>query len=89
MQTLGWQSLEDRRRGARLAMMYKGVHGLVAVPHENRIENIRTEQELKSTYKLKVYVSKTETFQSSFFPKTMKDWNIKSRRGHCNCPFFG
>ena len=36
MQTLGWQSLEDRRREA---MMYKVlVHVLVPVPHENHTE---------------------------------------------------
>ena len=29
---LGWGSLEDRRRDARLCLFYKIVHGLVAVP---------------------------------------------------------
>ena len=29
---LGWQQLEDCRRDLRLALMYKVVHGLVAVP---------------------------------------------------------
>ena len=31
----GWQSLEERRKNARLSLFYKGLHGLAAVPvHE-------------------------------------------------------
>jgi len=29
---LGWQSLEDRRKNSRLALFYKGLHGLSAIP---------------------------------------------------------
>ena len=72
---LEWQSLEDRRREARLVMMYKVVHGLVAVPHDDHIEKNKGRTRAKNSYKLKVYAPKTESFRSSFFPKTIKDWN--------------
>ena len=29
---LRWQSLEDRRKNARLSLFYKGLHGLAAIP---------------------------------------------------------
>ena len=56
-------------------MLYKVVHGLVAVPHEGHIEKHQGRTRAKNTQKLKVYASKTETYRNSFFPKTIKDWN--------------
>jgi len=29
---LGWQSLENRRKNARLALFYRGLHSLSAIP---------------------------------------------------------
>jgi len=40
----GWQSLEERRKNARLSLFYKGLHGLAAVP-------VHTAKELRNTAK--------------------------------------
>ena len=29
---LGWQSLEERRKSARVSLFYEGLHGMAAVP---------------------------------------------------------
>jgi hypothetical protein len=75
METLGWQSLEQRRREARLVLMYKVVHGLVAIPHQGHIEQNKLCTRSKNSLRLKVYSPSTEIARNSFFPKTIKDWN--------------
>jgi hypothetical protein len=37
IQRLGWRSLEDRRRDARLTMLYKIDHELVAISRTDQI----------------------------------------------------
>jgi len=39
---LGWQSLTQRRKNARLHLFYKGIHGLAAVPVDTFRRPIRT-----------------------------------------------
>ena len=76
MQGLGWQKLENRRREARLVLLYKVVHGLVAIPHKGHIEKNKSKTRAKNTQRLKVYAPKTDIFKFSFFPRTIKDWNL-------------
>ena len=38
LESLGWKSLESRRRYARFALMYKVVRGLVAVSFKDHLE---------------------------------------------------
>jgi hypothetical protein len=40
IQPLGWRSLEDRRRDARLTMLYKIDHELVAIPKTDRLDRL-------------------------------------------------
>ena len=52
---LGWQQLEDRRRDLRLALMYRIVHGLVAVP----VDSLNLEPKDKRTRANDRYTYKT------------------------------
>ena len=76
LQILKWQTLEERRRNARLKMFY------------NIYNNYIPTQELKSVLQAPHYISKNDhhskvrlisakhkVFQNSFFPKTICDWN--------------
>ena len=48
--TLGWRSLEQRRADARLCLLYKIIHGLVAVPLPDYIKpNTRISRYCHST----------------------------------------
>jgi hypothetical protein len=76
METLGWKPLEQRRREARLALMYKVVHELVAIPHQGHIEQNELRTRSKNSLRLKVYSPSTEIARNSFFPKTIKEWNM-------------
>ena len=77
LNNLGWQSLETRRREARLILMYKVIHGLVAVPHEDHIKlnTTKTRDSALSTQRLYPYAPNLDVFKYSFFPRTILDWN--------------
>ena len=76
---LGWESLEERRRELRLALMYKVVFGFVAVS----AEDIDTEVLIKSDsrtraaheFKFKQLNCQSTAYLQSFFPRTIQDWN--------------
>lgn len=74
LQDLQWPSLEDRRRSARLCMLYRISNGLAAVkstqlkqqPHRARRTHPLTFDRIpcRADYRL-----------NSFFPRTVRDWN--------------
>jgi hypothetical protein len=66
---LGWRELAQRRVDSRLSVMYKIVHGLVAIP----MGVYCTLQ--RDMVHLKQIVCRTQYYQFSFFPRTISDWN--------------
>jgi hypothetical protein len=72
---LGWDALQDRRKEARLIMFHKIVTGVVAVPADDYLipGSTRTRSNTKHFRHLQ---TKTEAYRNSFFPRTIKDWNL-------------
>ena len=71
---LGWATLEQRRENQRLTMMYKVVHGLVAVPTTHlTATDFRTRA--NHSYKFRT-ISNSTTYKYSFFPRTIPSWNL-------------
>jgi len=66
---LGWRELAQRRVDSRLSVMYKIVHGLVAIP----MGVYCTLQ--RDMVHLQQIVCRTQYYQFSFFPRTISDWN--------------
>ena len=66
---LGWRSLQQRRVDMRLAVAYKIVHGLVAIPLGPYL-NIQ-----RNMIHLQPIAARTKYYQYSFFPRTVSDWN--------------
>ena len=66
METLGWQSLQDRRKEAQLVMLLKVVRGL------GHIEKAMSWTRANISLKLQVYAPNIEVFRNSFFPRTIK-----------------
>ena len=56
-------------------MLFKVVHGLVAVPLEGHVEKSVSRTRAKKSERLKVYAPATDILKNSFIPKTIKDWN--------------
>ena len=72
LQELGWESLEQRRAKLRLCLLYKSIHGLVAIPLDPHTTiNQRSQDRL--TF-LKPH-TQTNYFKFSFFPRTVHQWN--------------
>ena len=65
--------LSDRRREARLIMLYKIIHEIVAInPSEYLIPNTR---QTRSAHGYRQPRCNTTTYQQSYFPRTIRDWN--------------
>ncbi|KAI8516955.1 hypothetical protein Bbelb_055360 [Branchiostoma belcheri] len=73
---LGWQTLESRRRNARLATLYKITNNVISVPHASRVvPAARCSRRTNHALKLQTIASKNNYYRLSFFPRTIKEWN--------------
>ena len=61
LEGLNWRSLEDRRKYARLCMLYKIDRQLFAIKKDRRLTSPKRRSRNR--------------FQMSFFPRTVRDWN--------------
>ena len=68
MNELVWKLLNERRNEQRLVFLFKIVNDLVEYnQHPSRTSN---------TKQIKVLSATTEKYKHSFFPRTVKDWNM-------------
>ncbi len=75
LQELGWQDLAGRRRDLRLILLFKIVHGFIAVPPSENLVPADKRTRSSHQYKYKHISSNTEEYRHSFYPRTLKDWN--------------
>jgi hypothetical protein len=75
LSSLGWPSLDTRRKITRLSMLYKITHNLVDIEWQNHLT--KPQRRLKRTYDLSYQRTQTKTkaLEFSFFPWTSKIWN--------------
>ena len=69
LETLKWQTLEQRRNYSSLIMLFKISHGLVIVDHHHLIPTVR------KPYNFVLPQSRTNFHAMSFFPRSIKLWN--------------
>ena len=74
--TLGWTDLASRRKDLRLALFYKIVFGLLAVPTEDILLRADSRTRASHSYKYSTIRANTEPYRQSFFPRTIPEWNI-------------
>ena len=70
---LAWQTLEERRKSARLQMLYKIHTGLVDL--DSNAFYCRADRRTRG---IRLFQERTESlpqFHLSFFPRTLRDWN--------------
>ena len=77
LSTLKWRSLQDRRRDDRLCMMYKVDRRLVDIEKDKRLVPTK-KKSTRHSYARAYYVPscRTERRRMSFFPRTVRDWNV-------------
>ena len=66
--------LEQRRSDARLSMLYKIVHGKVAIPPDQLIRPTRLTRH-SHTYSFRQIQATKNSLKYSFFPLTIVQWN--------------
>ncbi|CAB4037319.1 Hypothetical predicted protein, partial [Paramuricea clavata] len=74
---LNWESLEVRRKKARLTLLYKLSRNLVDVETNNYLL-VNNETRTRGSHSFKYRVPKTtkDVFKFSFFPRTIREWNL-------------
>ena len=75
LEQLDWETLEQRRRKARLTMLYKMHYNLVEIDHQKYLEPAGRSSRHMHKFSYKVPASKTNYHLFSFFPNTIRDWN--------------
>jgi hypothetical protein len=78
LEELGWQPLSHRSRQHRLNIMFKIQRGTAPTYLKNvcpPLTKERTNYNLRSGMNITLPQSKTTTYQKSYFPKTIRDWN--------------
>ena len=73
MNELDWKPLNERRKEQRLVLLFK-----IAIPAENNIKYNQRPSRTSNSKQIKVTVlsATTEIYKYSFFPRTVKDWNM-------------
>ena len=85
MEELKWQSLSQNRRDQRLILLYKIVHGLVAIPADSLFQLNTRPSRTQHSKSIKVLSCNTDVYKNSFVPATIKDWNsLSSHTVNCN-----
>jgi hypothetical protein len=79
VESLNWQTLEQRRWEGRLVLFYKAVHGLAAIPINNYLtqtaSRYRTRYSQQHQLMYSIPFSRTDTYRFSFFGNTVRTWN--------------
>ena len=73
LRELGWKTLAERREQQRLAMMYKIINGLVAVPPTHLSKPARILR--GHSKKFQEIRSNCDNTKFSFYVRTIKQWN--------------
>lgn len=72
---LKWRSLENRRKDARLTMLYKIERGHIVVNTTDRLKLPQRRTRHMHDHALQTIRCGTELRKMSFYPRTIRDWN--------------
>ena len=72
MAGLHWKTLQQRRKEARLAMLFKMSNNLVTASSGDRL----TRKDLTNNSRFHIPFCRTLYRQQSFYPRTIREWNV-------------
>jgi hypothetical protein len=72
---LGWDSLQSRRKDARLTLFYKVVNGAVGVNAEAYLTKGYTRTRASNSSKFRQIQATSTQYSNSFFVRTIPEWN--------------
>jgi hypothetical protein len=76
IEILKWRPFADRRKDARLVMLYKIDRELVAINKENRLIPPGRKTRQAHNRSFQIPSSRIHIRKMSFFPRTVRDWNL-------------
>ena len=75
LQQLKWPTLEERRKKARLTLLYKVANGEVKIEAGNKLIPPDRLYRHTKAHSFQILSCKTSIRKESFYPKTIRDWN--------------
>lgn len=75
LEHLEWPSLSARRKNARLTMLFKITHGIVAINKDQYLTSQLRPTRHSHTLAYQIHYCRTDSRKHSFFPRTIQDWN--------------
>lgn len=75
LQNLKWTTLAERRKDARLTMLYKIVNHKIAIDSDSYLFPANTRTRSKNNKKFIPYATSIDAYKYSFFPRTVPEWN--------------
>ena len=75
IQELQWDSLSNRRKNNRLAILHKAIGGHLAIPVQNYLQPAQRRTRRSSHQNFIEYHSRIDSHKYSYIPRTIKDWN--------------
>ena len=86
---LGLRTLEQRRAGARVIMLFKIIHGLVAIPLPQYFEQPSRMTRHSHPLALRQINTSVNYYKYSFFPAAVVYWNRSTAMFCCNTANVG
>jgi hypothetical protein len=75
LKSLQWDTLESRRKVARISMLHKIHHGQAAVPAGKFLQPVTRQSRHNHNKAYQLFSANKDCFKYSYFPQTVKDWN--------------
>ena len=76
LKDLQWTTLETRRKEARLILLFKIINQDIAVNPFNNLQRPTRLSRTNDSYSYAVPYASTQIRQLSFYPRTIRDWNL-------------
>ena len=88
LQSLSWLPLEERRKNARLVLLFKVLNNMIHIPTDYLpVPAPSTITRSHHNRKLMQLYARTSCYQNSFLPRTIRDWNHLEIQDLVNCDF--
>ena len=75
LKELEWEPLQDRRRRARLTMLFKMTEGMVRTQNDDRLVPAQRRSRHMNERSFQLPSARTDSRKFSFFPRTIREWN--------------
>lgn len=76
VKSLGWESLEQRRRNNRLVLLYKIANNFVAIPSDLYLQPTTRTSRSSNNHSFQLFHTNIDQYKYSFFLRTVIDWRV-------------